>query len=196
MFENYVGAFFFSVVLLGTPGPAVITLFSSSIQYGLYKTTPLFTGIIIGFFINLLISSLFVGSSYYISDALFLVSKGVAALYMFYLAYKIAMSPVLTNDKLAKPMGFGHGIFLNLINPKAYIASFSSLSIFSVKTDFVMSIIILIIINMVLAITFQWAWVFTGEKLSLLFRNAFYSRIVNIVLAMLMIAVVVAGLML
>ncbi|MEG9883396.1 MAG: hypothetical protein V6Z86_02020 [Hyphomicrobiales bacterium] len=109
MFENYAGAFIFSVVLLGTPGPAVITLFSSGIQYGLYKTLPLFTGIIIGFFINLLISPLFVGGSYYISDTLLLVFKGVASLYMFYLAYKIAMSPVLANDELAKPMGFGHG---------------------------------------------------------------------------------------
>lgn len=193
MFENYVGAFFFSVVLLGTPGPAVITLFSSGIQYGLYKTLPLFAGTTTGFFINLLISSLVVGGSYYVSDTLLLVFKGVAALYMFYLAYKIGMSPILANDKLAKPMGFGHGILLNLINPKAYIASFSSLSIFSIKTDFVMSIIILIIINMMIVLTFQLAWIVIGSKLSFMFRIPSYNKIVNIILALLMIIVVMVG---
>ena len=47
----------FTSVLLGTPGPATISLLYSGINYGFKKSLPYFLGIIIGFFCNLLIAA-------------------------------------------------------------------------------------------------------------------------------------------
>ncbi|MEG9883395.1 MAG: LysE family transporter [Hyphomicrobiales bacterium] len=194
MIEKYYSAIVFCAIVLGTPGPAVIALFSSGINYGFYKTLPFFIGILTGFLLNLTACALLIGSTFYISRILLFVFKIISLGYIVYISYKIATSPILLQKSSARSLSFFQGFLLDLLNPKAYIASFSSLSVFLIKTEFFISIIIIIVINMVISIILQGAWIILGERLGPLFRNSFYNRMINIVLALVMVFVVVASL--
>ncbi len=124
----------FSSVLLGIPGPAVIALFHSGINFGFKKTLPFFFGIISGFLFNLSIS--FLGITVFIEyETVFGIFKIVMLGYIFYLAYKIATSKPLEDKINVQPMSFYQGLFFNLLNPKAYIAALSVISQFSLVAD-------------------------------------------------------------
>ena len=50
--------------------------------------------------------------------------------YILYLAYRIMQSSI-TKSESVQPLGFGQGIVLNLINPKAYIVGIAVLAQFA-----------------------------------------------------------------
>ena len=137
----------FTSVLLGTPGPATISLLYSGINYGFKKSLPYFLGIIIGFFCNLLIAAFGI-SAILEYQLIYNILKYTLLLYILYLAYKIATSTPFVENTESKPLLFSQGLLLNLLNPKAYIAVVSILSQFSVVNEYWYSVFYIIIINL------------------------------------------------
>ncbi len=176
----------FTSVLLGTPGPATISLLYSGINYGFKKSLPYFLGIIIGFFCNLLIAAFGI-SAILEYQLIYNILKYTVLLYILYLAYKIATSTPFVENTESKPLLFSQGLLLNLLNPKAYIAVVSILSQFSVVNEYWYSVFYIIIINLSIALLSHGLWCFAGQSIAKIFRHPKWYRVINYSLAIVLI---------
>src|SRR5262244_3339847 len=112
-----------AIPLMGSPGPATMSLAAIGAAFGVGRGVPYLTGIIIGTTLTLLLVASGV-------TALILGIRGVgpfliaaAAIYILYLAYRIATAPPLAAEggDGRRPTLLG-GLFLAVANPKAYAA--------------------------------------------------------------------------
>lgn len=187
---NLIGLVVFSIILLATPGPAVISLFYSGINYGFKKSLPYFAGILTGFAFNLVICALGTGVLLEFT-AVYTTLKFVMLGYIFYLAYKIATSTPLDTTGDIKPMYFLQGVLLNMLNPKAYIAAMSAISQFALTSDYIWSAIWVIVVNLMVAFIFQGLWCYAGQYVRQLLEHPKWYKRINVLLAVLLIASVV-----
>lgn len=183
---NWLGLIVFSAILLGTPGPAVISLFYSGINYGLKKSLPYFFGTLIGFMFNLVICAF--GAGVILEFATVYSVLKIAMLgYISYLAYRIATSAPLDATGEAKPLYFMQGVLLNLLNPKAYVAAMSAISQFSLVSNYIQSAFWIVVINFTLVFVFQGLWCFSGQYIGRLFSHPKWYRAINVLLAVLLV---------
>ena len=187
---NWVGLIVFSIVLLATPGPAVISLFYSGLNYGFKKSLPYFFGVLTGFIFNLLASVVGAGVMLEFSTV-YTTLKFVMLGYIFYLAYKIATSAPLDDNNEKQSLGFFHGVLLNLLNPKAYVAALSSVTYFSLESHYIESAFFIVITNFTVAFVFQGLWCFSGQHVRQLFARPKWYKRMNVSLAILLVLSVV-----
>ncbi len=183
---NWLGLSVFAFVLLATPGPAVISLFYSGINYGFVKSLPYFFGVLLGFVFNLALCAFGAGVILEFSTA-YTGLKILMLGYILYLAYKIATSAPLDADGEVQPLHFWQGVLLNVLNPKAYIAAMSSISQFSLVSNYWESTLWIVAINFMMAFVFQGMWCYCGQFVQLLFSHPKWFRRINIALAALLV---------
>jgi cysteine/O-acetylserine efflux protein len=111
-----------------TPGPSNISSASMGVLYGFKRTAIFLVGLAAGFFIVMVlsgwISTTILGAFPVIEPAL----RVIGAIYILYLAFIILKESYLFKENNAKPMGFGHGILLQIVNPKLIVYAFSLFS--------------------------------------------------------------------
>ena len=183
---NWIGLIVFSTVLLGTPGPAVISLFYSGINYGLKNSLPYFFGVLVGFMFNLVICAFGVGVILEF-ETVYSALKIAMLGYICYLAYRIATSAPLDAVGETKPLHFMQGILLNLLNPKAYVAAMSAISQFSLASNYIQSAFLVVVVNSILALVFHGLWCFSGQYVRRLFAHPKWYRTINVLLAVLLV---------
>jgi len=111
-------------VLVGTftPGPNNIMSSSSSSRIGFLKTLPFMLGVLVGTFLVFTLTGIF---NVILFDNITIIKKYIGyigALYMLYLAYKIATAPSISEGKdIGTKNLFFKAIFLTFVNPKAII---------------------------------------------------------------------------
>lgn len=111
-------------VLVGTftPGPNNIMSSSSSSRIGFWKTLPFMLGVLVGTFLVFSLSGIF---NVILFENISIIKKYIGyigAIYMLYLAYKIATSESISDGKdIGSKNLFFKAIFLTFINPKAII---------------------------------------------------------------------------
>ena len=183
---NWPGLVVFSAVLLATPGPAVISLFHSGINYGFKNSLPYFFGIFVGFVFNLAVSALGAGAILEF-DGVYAALKAVMLGYVFYLAYKIATSAPLDDGGDSKPLHFLQGVLLNILNPKTYIAALSAISQFSLAGHYAQSVFWIVVVNASIVFLFNGLWCFSGRHLQRFFAHPKWYKSVNLLLAILLV---------
>lgn len=187
---NWIGLIPFLVVLLGTPGPAIISLLYSGINYGFKNSIPYFLGIVVGLFPNFLISAFSVGILLDFST-IYSILKYAMLAYILYLAYKIAISRPLNADDDTKPLHFSQGVLLSVLNPKGYATALSAISQFSIVDSYLYSTALIMVIYVAIAFVLQGSWCFAGQYLKSLFSHPKWYMPVNITLAVMLILSVV-----
>lgn len=123
MIESLLLLWLAALPLMGSPGPATLSLAGIGTAYGFRGGLPYLVGIVAGTsgVVVLVASGLtaIVLAVPVLGDALALLSAG----YILYLAYRIATAPVLaTRGDGARAPQFGAGFTLAIANPKAYAA--------------------------------------------------------------------------
>ena len=109
--------------LMGSPGPATLSLAGIGTAYGFRRGLPYLTGIILGTTGVLLLIATGVTAIILAQPVLISVLTTIAALYILYLAWKIATAPVGAREIDAKdPPALWPGLVLALANPKAFAA--------------------------------------------------------------------------
>lgn len=178
--------FTFSLSMSITPGPVNMIILSSGINYGIRRTIPYISGATVGFTLLLL----FIGFGFsqfinaYPSFLTYLAITG--SIYIIYIGYKIAFSQAaLEISKKAAPK-FYEGLFLQWINPKAWIACVSGASIFSSATSndafLTFSVIYFFVCYLSLSI-----WAVLGDKVAHLLKDHFVLRLFNFVMGLILI---------
>lgn len=112
-------------ILAITPGPGVIATIAKALNTGLYNTTPLILGIIVGDLVFLLFAIFGLSLIATSFNSLFIIIKYLGALYLIYLGIKIWHSkPMLENthtNKNTHKYSFISGLSITLGNPKVIL---------------------------------------------------------------------------
>lgn len=177
----------FSLAMSISPGPVNMIILSSGVDYGAKKTIPYVSGATIGFTLLLLFVGVFLKK--FIETYPFLLTSIsiVGTLYIIYTGYKIASSRPEIEVKKTNIPKFYEGSVLQWVNPKAWIACVSGVSIFSNPESYG-SFLTFVCIYFIVCYFSLAIWAFLGEKLSLLLKSRVRLRIFNLLTGLLLIA--------
>lgn len=127
---------FLSFVLAScyTPGPNIIFAMNTARLFGFRRTIPLMTGMTVGLFFVMVLNAMgniFIGA---LIPQLLPWLRGIGAIYLFWLAWKIAFpktSPASKeNDEQKNVPGIRDGFTLQFVNPKVILFGFTAMSSF------------------------------------------------------------------
>lgn len=170
-----------------TPGPNTLLAMSTGSRHGFKKTIPLQCGLTVGFFLVMALSGTFSAFLAHLIPKIMPVMKYVGAAYILWLAWGIARSapPSAENGVAEKPAGFSVGFFLQFVNIKVILFGITTFSTFitpyfGTPLQYLFFAALLTCCGMASIIT----WAAFGAILQKFFSR--YSRIINIVLALLL----------
>lgn len=196
--EEFLGFLLAGLALTGSPGPATLSLAATGAAFGGRRGLGYMLGIISGMVVVMTITATGMTGIVLALPGAVPVVATLAAAYFAYLAWRIATAPPLAEDAVARRQpSYAAGVFLALVNPKAYAAMaalFSGFVLVSsrVELDALAKIAVLLaVITMV-----NFAWLFAGAALTRFFRAPRSNRIINVSFAVLLIASVVFALFL
>jgi threonine/homoserine/homoserine lactone efflux protein len=110
----------------------------------------------------------------------------VSAVYMLYLAWRIATAPPLAmRDTHATAPGMFGGFLLAVANPKAFLAIaavFAGTSV--VRTSSGLDALVKVVVLAVMIVVIHLAWLAVGASLSRALSHARWSRVINIALSL------------
>ncbi|MBN8950278.1 MULTISPECIES: LysE family translocator [unclassified Rhizobium] len=184
-----------SLVIMGSPGPSTISATVMGAAYGFRRSLGYVSGLIAGTVAVLLAVAAGVVAILLSVPHGALVLTVVSAVYILYLAFKIATAPPLSrrDDRVAAP-AFSGGFLLAVANPKAYLAIaavFAGVSLFQDQRLLDAAIKIALLTGMIVAI--HMVWLLLGASLSRFLQDPRISRIVNVSLAILLIVATVVA---
>lgn len=189
-----------AVALLGSPGPAIACLLA--VGKTEKKTSQSFLylfGMLIGLSIAAAISVAGLFSFISAFPSTITIMYVVATVYLLYLAYKIATSPVgtvkETNEKNFSSTVFS-GFLIGISNPKAYIAFISLYSAFTlVRNDQQSDTILKLLLTILVMIVVDTIWLLVGISLKKIAFSTTIEQFINITLALTIILAIVMTLL-
>jgi cysteine/O-acetylserine efflux protein len=113
-----------------TPGPSNVSSASMGVLHGYRNTLNFQAGLAAGVFVMMLLSGLVSTTLLSIFPALEPALRYIGAAYILYLAYGIIKASYSFDERATDPLGFSHGITLQLLNPKLVIYAFTLFSAF------------------------------------------------------------------
>ncbi len=175
--------------LMGSPGPATLSVAAIGSAYGATRGLHYLAGIVAGTVTVLCLIATGVTGLILSQPGLVRVISVLAIAYILYLAYRIATAPVVSvkADDAKTPSFFG-GYVLAVANPKAFAAigavySGSILFPDNLLIDAVAKLTILILV----IIAVNSAWMVFGSALSSVLSDPKKGRIANVIFALLLI---------
>ncbi|WP_448950315.1 LysE family translocator [Labrys neptuniae] len=187
-----------ALVVMGSPGPSTISATAIGAAYGFRRSLLYVCGLISGNGVVLLAVVLGVVSLVLAIPHGASVLLVVSALYIGYLACKIAMAPPLAaqSDEKAAAPAFSGGFLLAIANPKAYLAIgavFASTSIVRANPGFDAALKAGLLSLMIIAIHVTWLAI--GVSLAGMLRHPTISRGLNVLMAAILVATTVKTLL-
>jgi cysteine/O-acetylserine efflux protein len=156
-----------------------------AVLHGYKNTLKYQLGLAVGVFLLMLLSGWFSATLLNRFPALEPIMRYVGAGYILYLAYGILKASYTFTDEAAKPLGFVHGLMLQILNPKLLVYAFTLFSVF--LATITMNIGLLIVAAILLAgISFcaTSLWALFGTAIKNYLRNPRLKTIVNIILSL------------
>ena len=176
------------LVALITPGPNNTMLLSSGVTFGLKKSTAHICGVNIGFALMAFVVCLGLGAVFMASPLLHNALRVVCALYLFWLAWKIANSGGADDaSAAARPQTFFQAALFQWVNPKAWMAAVAAAA-YSVQGKPVLSAAIIAGIALVVGFPSSLTWVTFGTALRRFLKSPRALRGFNIAMALLLVA--------
>jgi threonine/homoserine/homoserine lactone efflux protein len=186
-----------SVVIMGSPGPSTISVTAVGASFGVRRSLKYACGLIVGTIAVLLMVT--IGVVALVTSMPFgaRVLGGVAAVYIGFLAFKIATALPLESQKAqsAAPSFIG-GLLLAIANPKAYLAIaavFAGTTV--IAGDRSLDAIIKTTLLTVMIVIIHLCWLLAGASLSRILHDPLSSRLINVSLAAALLGVTVVGLL-
>ncbi|KZB61728.1 amino acid efflux protein [Thalassospira lucentensis] len=196
--ENLLLLWLAALPLMGSPGPATISLAASGSAFGIRPSLGYLGGIIIGTTAVLLLVATGIATALLAHPIAGQVLTAIAAIYILYLAWKIATAPIRPASKpahqtqaspKAKAPDFRGGVMLAIANPKAFAAigavyAAHAITPHSLWLDNTLKIaaltLVIVLVNSL--------WLIFGAGFARLLSDPRLGRIINILFAALLIA--------
>jgi len=184
--------------LAGSPGPNTLSLAATGAAFGARRGVGYMAGVNIGMVAVMAITASGVVSLLLAAPGTTPIVTTAAAGYFAFLAYRIATAPPLTeNTEFGRQPSFAGGVFLSLVNPKAYAAMAALFSGFVlVPNRFALDATAKAIVLAAIITAVNLAWLIAGAALTRFFRDPHTSRAINVTFAVLLIGSVALALLL
>jgi threonine/homoserine/homoserine lactone efflux protein len=178
-----------SLAIMGTPGPATISLVAAGSAHGVRRSLPYLAGIVAGTAIVLAAVAGGITAVLLAVPALRTVLLGVSAAYILWLAWHVATAPPLRggNDG-APPPSLAGGTLLGVANPKAWVAIAAVFASVRLATGAAEDAASKVAVLTVMIVLINATWLVAGASLTPLLRDPRRSRVVNVSLAVLLVA--------
>jgi threonine/homoserine/homoserine lactone efflux protein len=184
-----------SLAIMGTPGPATISLVAAGSAHGVRRSLPYLAGIVAG---TAIVLAAVAGG---ITAALLAVPElrpallAVSAVYILWLAWHVATAPPLHGgDDGAPPPSLAGGALLGVANPKAWVAIAAVFASARLAGGAAADAASKIAVLSVMIVLINATWLVAGVLLTPLLRDPRRSRIVNVSLAALLVAAIAVAL--
>ena len=183
----------FAFVMSFTPGPNNILLAASGVNFGFARSIPQMVGVSVGFTVLLVACGLGLGLVFAAVPGLQIVLKVAGALYMLWLAWKVATAHRSgeAGGTLAQPITFMQAALFQWINPKALVAALSAIAIFvrpgHEHYDFPVMLAVFLVFTALSVST----WAGFGVALRQFLRDPAHARLFNIAMGLLLVASIV-----
>ena len=173
-----------SLAVMGTPGPATISLTAAGSAYGLRRCAGYLTGIIAGTTAVLLAVASGITVTLLAIPALRVALVAIAAAYILWLAYHIATAPPLAaQSAAAKAPSLAGGALFGIANPKAWIAIAAVFASARLATSATADAAVKVALLTVMIIVINVTWLVAGATLAPLLRHPIRARVLNVMLA-------------
>jgi threonine/homoserine/homoserine lactone efflux protein len=186
-----------SLIVMGSPGPATMSVTAVGAAFGLRRSAGYLAGIVLGTSTVLCAVAAGVVSMLMSVPRLAPVLIGASAVYMVWLAWKIATAPPLSaGDEEPRIPSFAGGFLLAIANPKAYAAiaavfAGTTLGLESRPAETLLKTAVLVF--MIVVIHLVWAMV--GASFSRLLHHPVAARIINVAFAAILVVTTIIALL-
>ncbi len=183
---NILAMALFALSMSITPGPVNVATLSSGISYGFPKTFPFVTGATAGFCLLLLSVGAGASALFSLLPGLYGILRYMGAGYIMYMGLGILRSKGEIGAEERSRPGFYKGFLMQWLNPKAWIACLSGISLFDLKGSpralFLFTALYFAICYLSIS-----SWSYFGSRMNSLIKGGRALRIVNAVLGAILI---------
>tara|TARA_A100001011_G_C14235167_1_gene810653 strand:+ start:968 stop:1519 length:552 start_codon:yes stop_codon:yes gene_type:complete len=161
--------------MVATPGPANMILLNAGSQFGLKKSLPFVTGIILSKQLIIWPIGFGVLTLFNFFPSLINIIKILSCTYIIWLAWKLSGFKINEGKKLRTVPSFYHGLPVHPSNPKAWaMVSVSFSNYTNPNENLLFTTIIVSIVFIIIQSCFHNLWCFFGEQLRIKFQNTRY----------------------
>ena len=169
-----------SAAIMGSPGPATISLTAAGSAYGVRRSFTYLVGIIVGTTIVLVAVATGITATLLALPAMRAVLIVISAAYILWLAYHVATAaPLAAQTAATDAPSLVGGTLLGVANPKAWVATgavFASTHLADTATTDAAAKIAVLTVMIILICT---TWLIAGASLARLLRDPHRARIIN-----------------
>lgn len=183
----------FAAVSSGTPGPNNLMILTSGVNFGMKRSMPHLMGITLGFCFMIFCVGMGLQTMFAVLPQLESVLRYLGAAYLLWLAWKIANSGPVEENKTAgaRPMGFWAAAAFQWVNPKAWIMAISAITTYASaaagESKLVQVLLVVLIFGLInLPLVACWGWF--GSAMQRFLQDPKMLRRFNYAMAFLLIA--------
>lgn len=175
----------FVLVSTFTPGPSNISSASTGVLHGYRQTLSFQAGLAAGVFVLMLLSGWVSTSLVHSFPVLEPALRYIGAGYILYLAFGILKASYSFSEEDAKPLGFGQGFMLQVLNPKLFVYAFTLFAVF--LAPITQNLPLLVLAAVLLAATSfcaTSAWAVGGTAIKTYLHHPRLKIAINVILAL------------
>lgn len=192
--DQFVLLCLFVVALVGTPGPANLSLMASGLSFGARATLPFLFGTLAGFELIFVLNAAGLLALLQKAPLLWQALRLVCVAYIVYLAIVIVRARPKSGAVADNAPGFWRGFWLHPLNPKAYAMQVAGIAQFVSPERYVADAVVLALTFLLLGGSLNAGWMAGGRLLARLAGRPTRLWAVNATLAVLMVASTIASL--
>ncbi len=178
-----------SLAIMGSPGPATISLTAAGAAFGVRRSMGYLLGIVAGTAIVLAAVATGVTAVLLSIPAVRPVLLGISAAYIVWLAYHLARTPPQSAQSPdADPPSLLGGTLLGVANPKAWVAIAAVFASARLAEGAAVDAAAKACVLVAMIVVINTAWLVVGASFAAVLRDPRRSRIVNVSLAGLLLA--------
>ena len=184
-----------SLFMLGTscsPGPNNIVASYSGFNFGVIKTFPHMLGVIFGFTTVVCVLNFGLINIFKIYPLIQEILKISGSIFLVYLAYKIAFSKNVKENKKENPVKFIETFFFQFLNPKGVIVAIIIVSTYVESgSNFINYSFWVILVSFLCAFISITFWTFVGKFFRRFATNEKFIKVFNYVMSSFLLACIV-----
>jgi threonine/homoserine/homoserine lactone efflux protein len=178
-----------SLAIMGSPGPATISLTAAGSAYGVRRSVGYLLGVIAGTWLVLVAVATGITATLLAVPGVRPVLLAVSVAYILWLAYHVATAPPLAARAPDAPApALAGGALLGVANPKAWVAIAAVFASVRVAGGAAADATAKVVILTVMIVLINCVWLVVGASFAPLLRHPRRGRIVNVALAVVLIA--------
>jgi threonine/homoserine/homoserine lactone efflux protein len=178
-----------SAAIMGSPGPATISLTATGAAHGARASLPYLAGIVAGTTLVLLAVGAGITTALLAVPALRSVLVAVSAVYILRLAYLIATAPPLRSGEAGGPVPTATGgLLLGVANPKAWVAIAAVYASVELSRSATVDAAGKLLVLTAMIVVINTGWLLAGASLAPVLRRPRPARVFNVAMACVLVA--------